>query len=1206
MYLKSLTLKGFKSFADRTYMSFDPGLNVVVGPNGSGKSNVSDAILWVLGEQSARMLRGQAMEDVIFSGSSARQPVGLAEVTLVLDNSDHRLPVDFSEVGITRRMYRSGESEYLINGSPARLMDIQDILHDTGLGKDTHSIISQGKLDAVLQSRAEDRRELIEEAAGISKHRRRKERSSRKLKAMDENLNRAKDISREIMRQLRPLERQVDKARRAADITDRLSYLTTSLAVDDLRALQRDWDRLQAQAKEADAEVELAKYRLDEKSAELERLQVMLEQKGLFVGDLGEQRRRMQDELGRIDSDMRLLEEKGRNMVNKASEMRASLSSIDKQMQDRGRELKEARAEFEESTASFVQLTGEVEMLEPEAAAAKRELKELDGKIATLAADQRAAQRIADQETLAHVRLSEQVAGADVEDAMFKNRLAQIDESDATRQEALIERMERREELEESVAEAEASATEQTASIARLQQELKQRRGAQDAAASALAHAKAQLSALQSVEATSANSSPVAKELTRNQELNKLIAGHLSEFVELADSTTASNASALLGREELERLIEHLLGEDLNALVASGNSELTTLVAEAQRLAKKGGRATLLSAQEAPHPEVASALDAQHTAARAHGWRLVDALVLDGPQAPLLEALLGNVFVAPDAAGALAGHTAAPTSTFVTTDGLCVLPDGRVVVGASASAADGALERRRSIRELEGQLPQLEEELSQAEQVAAEKNQALALARETADRARSDLANLRGELKSTTTEIGRLEAQARNAAAERAQLEKQRASAAERTQAAHEELEGHRARAEEAEEKAAVLAEQLEEAEARRQEVALTESQSAAALSEVRLKLATVRERRRHLEGRVSELDRRVKGLVSRRASIESSSRSLEVLRLRIDPLHERYAEVHQLAQGWAARLRDRASLAEADSESLKKTIGDARQEVSAQQEAYDGAKERASKIELALGKLEVQVQGAINAITESGSYSLEDALALPEPEDREADEREVAKLKRQLSDIGPVNQVAMDEYTQLKARADYISEQVQDLEAARSSLVKINAAIDRKMRRQFLLTFDTVNENFIQIFGILFPGGRAHIEMTDPDHPAETGIEIVAQPRGKRITKMTLMSGGEKSLTALALLFAVYRTRTVPFYVFDEVEAALDDSNLDKLLDAIEQLKATTQLIVISHQRRTMEQADVLYGVSMQADGVSHVVSQRLDKTSGKVVDAR
>lgn len=1181
MYLKSLTLKGFKSFADRTHMSFDPNLNVVVGPNGSGKSNVSDSILWVLGEQSARMLRGQAMEDVIFSGSSARQPVGVAEVTLVLDNSDHRLPVDFNEVGITRRMYRSGESEYLINDAPARLMDIQDILHDTGLGKDTHSIISQGKLDSVLQSRPEERRELIEEAAGISKHRRRKERSQRKLKSMDENLHRAKDIAREINRQLRPLERQVDKARRANDITERLNHLSISLAVDDLRALQREWNKLSAQAKESEAEVELAKYRLDEKSAELERLQSMLEQKGLFVGDLGEQRRRMQDELGRIDSDMRLLEEKGRNMVNKASEMRASLSNIDKQLSDRGRELREAREELETSTASFIELNEQVQQIEPEAARAKRELKELDKSLSQLNADQRAAQRICDQETLAHVRLSEQVAGADVEDAMFKNRLSQIEESIAARKEALAERISARDNAEAAIDAAQSEADEAQESISELTAALAEARQSSDAAQRGLSQAKASLEALKKVDAASETHSPLVASLTKNSEVNAAITGRLSDIL---------HAPA-----ELEGLLERLLGDDLASLIVDTPDALANIVKQALSQTNTSGTATFLT-----HQKVS---DSHHVPASF--TRLVDLLDLSSVERDIVEPLLGSVVICDTYEQAYKAHIVDSSYTYVSRDGATIYADGRVVVGNAAQAEKGSLERKRHIRELEAEIPGMQDAFEQASAQVGDINVRLNAARESSDKVRGTLASLRGDLKAATSEVGRLQAQISQAEGERVQVEKKRAEAAERTQKAHDELESHKIAAQEAQEKVHVLTEQLEEMEAQRVELAELDTSSAAALSEVRLKLATVRERKRHLEGRVSELERRVGGLEARREGIEKSSRSLEVLRLRIDPLHERYAEIHELAKTWAARLRDRASLAEADSDSLKKTIGDARQEVTKAQETYDAAQARGTKIQLVLGKLEVQVENAVKAITDNGSLPLEEALELPEPTDREADERELATLKRQLSDIGPVNQVAMDEYTSLKKRSDYIAEQVEDLESARSALVKINAAIDRKMRRQFLVTFEAVSQNFTEIFSMLFPGGKAHIEMTDPDHPAETGIEIVAQPRGKRITKMSLMSGGEKSLTALALLFAVYRTRTVPFYVFDEVEAALDDTNLDKLLGAIEQLKETTQLIVISHQRRTMEQADVLYGVSMQADGVSHVVSQRLDRLTGKVVDA-
>mgnify|MGYP000112744691 CR=1 FL=1 len=289
----------------------------------------------------------------------------------------------------------------------------------------------------------------------------------------------------------------------------------------------------------------------------------------------------------------------------------------------------------------------------------------------------------------------------------------------------------------------------------------------------------------------------------------------------------------------------------------------------------------------------------------------------------------------------------------------------------------------------------------------------------------------------------------------------------------------------------------------------------------------------------------------------------------------------------------------------LLKTIEDAKTEVARAKERVDAAATTQNEFKVARGKLEVQVEAAIKAITADGTTVLEEALMLPAPTDRDAAERELNQLVRQINNLGPVNQVAMEEYEQLKRRADYIEEQLADLESARKALTKITVAIDRKMRKAFLVTFEKVDANFREIFAMLFPGGQAHLEMTDPEHPAETGIEVVAQPRGKRITKMMLMSGGEKSLTALALLFAVYRTRTVPFYVLDEVEAALDDANLSKLIGALDVLRSDTQLLVISHQRRTMEDADVLYGVSMQADGVSRVVSQKLDRETGKVVNA-
>ncbi|WP_028264164.1 chromosome segregation protein SMC [Atopobium fossor] len=1191
MYLKSLTLKGFKSFADKTHMVYDPGLTVVVGPNGSGKSNVSDAILWVLGEQSARMLRGQAMEDVIFSGSSARQPVGVAEVTLVLDNSDHIIPVDFNEVGITRRMYRSGESEYLINGAPARLMDIQDVLHDSGLGKDTHSIISQGKLDAILQSRPEERRELIEEAAGISKHRRRKERSQRKLKSMDENLHRAKDIAREINRQLRPLERQVDKAKRANDLQGRLSELSCILAVDDLRALQREWTSLSSKSKESDAELELARYRLDEKQAELEKLQSMLEQKGLFVGDLGDQRRRMQDALGRLNSDMRLLEEKGKNMVAKLSDMRMNLSSLEKQKADRTRDLDRNRDELAQLTARFNQLDQEVSELGPKAMSAREELREVDGKIAQLTAEQRAAQRISDQETLSYARLKEQVSNAELEDSMFVSRLSQLDETIAICNEALGERTAKKQELTDSIAQLEEGIRKATSSIETKKQQLIEATAAEETARQALGEAKASLNALDAVERASTHANPLVARLLKNEQTASLINGRLSDYIEAP--------------QELEPLVERLLCDDISALVTSAEKDLNTLLTQALQDASHDGHATLVSTDFTEACAVAQQQTKSLSARAVDGTMLLDQLTIAPGAQALVAALLGNVCVCPNAAQALRAHKHNPQLVYATLEGTCVFTDGRVLVGTTASSETGSLERKRSMRKLRAGMEGLQAALTQAHGAVEQAQASLSSSREELDSSKSNLALLKGELSSVSSELGRLQGQRDQTQNEYVQVSKRREEVGERAREAQPQLDEHKSKAQQAAQEADSIAQKLQEVVESREELSTHEAQLAAQLSDARLQLATVRERKRHLENSVTELERRLHGLESRHSSLEYSARSLEVLRLRVQPLHERYSAIHEVAMTWASRLQDRASLAEADSESLKKTINDARAQVAEAQKAYENIQVNTGDLKVSMGKLEVQVQQAIQAIVADGAHSLEEALELPEPEDREADERELASLKRQLADIGPVNQVAMDEYTKLKTRSDYIGAQVEDLEAARTSLVKITAAIERKMRKQFLVTFDTVNKNFQQIFSMLFPGGKAHLEMTDPDHLSETGIEIVAQPRGKRITKMMLMSGGEKSLTALALLFAVYRTRTVPFYVFDEVEAALDDSNLDKLLGAIEQLKESTQLIVISHQRRTMEQADVLYGVSMQADGVSHVVSQRLDHATGKVVDA-
>lgn len=1178
MYLKSLTLRGFKSFADKTTMVFDPGLTVVVGPNGSGKSNISDAILWVLGEQSAKMLRGQAMEDVIFSGSSARQSVSMAEVTLVLDNSDGVLPVDYNEVAITRRVYRSGESEYLINNAMCRLMDIVDILHDSGLGREMHSIISQGNLDSILSSRPEERRELIEEAAGISKHQRRKVRSERRLKSMDENLVRAKDINREIQRQLRPLERQVGKAKQAREISDRLREVSLSLAVDDLRRLQSSHARIASSLREMDARESLAKLRLEQKTKDLEKYQSLLEEKGVFVGDLGAQRTRLQEQLSHLDADARLLEQKGRNMATRIADLKTSAQAAERDHEQASQELARVSKELGDSRAEWNELKRQVDELVPVAQEARGRRKELGRSLAQAQADQRSAQRTADQETLAYAKLRDQVGNAQVEDELFQSRLQQISESLQTGRDRLHERSVRKDELSIDLRKAREQAELAQDAIRRLQDNVGTARKEEQEARDLLARQRASLSALESVDEQVEKSSPLVAALMRRKDLSGIVQCRLADLIEVP--------------KEYEGLVERLLGEDLTAMVVENASDARTLVDCALGLDKTNGRATLLR-KDAHTSDVV---------VEAPGKSLFELIDVEDDVKGLVRALLGEVRVVETPADALAAHDMNPACTYVTQQGIAALPDGRVVIGTSESAEAGSLERKRRIRLLRNGMKSLEQSLEESIERVSSLEKELGAARDRNAQSKGDIARLNGELSSITSEVERLKVQIESLESESVRVKRQREEASKKAEDARDAIERHRIAANNASEKARELSDLVEVLGGQRADASQAEAEADRKVSDARLRLATVQERKNNLIMREDELNMRVRRLERMARAATDDVLSLESKLRRVKPLGKTYMLLREWAQAWQMRLDDRASLAEADSESLKKTIGDARSKVDVAREELERARVAVGELKVEQGKVEVQVQTAVAAIEEMGE-DLNVALAIPAPEDRDATEAEKEELVKRLGAIGPVNEVAMDEYARLKERADYIAEQVADLESARKSLAKITAAIERKMRRQFLVVFDQVNANFSEVFSLLFPGGKAYLELTDPDHIAQTGVEVVAQPRGKKIQKMMLMSGGEKSLTALALLFAVYKTRTVPFYVFDEVEAALDDSNLGKLLDAMDELRKSTQLIVISHQRRTMESADVLYGVSMQADGVSHVISQRLDHSEGKVL---
>lgn len=1172
MYLKSLVLKGFKSFADRAVLSLEPGMTVVVGPNGSGKSNISDAVLWVLGEQSAKQLRGQAMEDVIFAGSSARQAVGLAEVDLVLDNSDGTLPLDFSEVVVTRRMYRSGESEYLINGSPSRLMDVLDILNDSGLGRDTHSIISQGSLQNVLRARPEDRRLLIEEAAGILKHKKRKERSARKLKNMDAELQRVYDIAGEIDRQLKPLERQANRARQHEQLSEELKTVELSLAVDDLRRLQDSWRETERLEKEADSLVELARFRVDEKNRELEKYQHLLEEKGLFAGDIAEQRRRCQTALERLDSGMLLLEEKGRNMVTRLSELRQAVHRSESSRAEALARLETYESDHRDAAAQLAELNDQLERQQASADEIREQREQAERELTEANAQVRACEKEFDECELAQLRASESLSTADVEDGILLNRISQIEEARVSTQTALGVRRSRLEDLEAQLAQLQADSLAAKSDIdsrVRIHDDCRARLEEKRERLSSL---RAEIKGLEHVDKALDESRPLLAWALDRQD-----GGVLSPVSELFSAPPA-----------LESLVEHLLGADMFGLMMKDTHASARLVEQLMQANVSGGELSLVNVEGA---------SIEHSRASA-GTRLLDELSYAPENARVAELLLGDVYVLDTALEAIEAAAADTTgSRFVTRDGVVAWPNGKVTIGTQVTDTEGILSRKRRLRELQKQEPEAVKAITQGELDLDKALNNLRIAQADDFELSQSIAQVSGEADSLREEVGRLEKAITEQLQEKSQIDQRRAAIAESTATSRAKVEELAARKNELAARKGELDEKAAAVREKSAGLAGREDAFAREISTTKVDLATVRERERHFGKQIESLKKEIAQLEETLQVSHETESKLEILRLRVEPLYDVFNSLREGVKEKAEVLRDRAQIEQAGQGDLRDTIDAAREAVSAEQARLDEANEKLTQVRIEKSKLEVKVEAAIAVITETHGVLLDIALTLEAPDDREQEEKRAEKLRRKLGNLGSVNPVAVEEYLKLRERRDFISVQLEDLEAAAKALQRIVAAIDRKMRNRFLDTFEQVNANFEQVFSQLFPGGNGHLELTDPDNPEETGVEVYAQPRGKKVRKQTLLSGGEQSLVALALLFAVYRVRKTPFYILDEVEAALDDTNLRRLLSYLDSIRSSTQFIIISHQRRTMEMADLLYGVSMRSDGVSKLVSQKLDQ---------
>ncbi|MDT0390658.1 chromosome segregation protein SMC [Streptomyces dubilierae] len=1191
MHLKALTLRGFKSFASATTLRFEPGITCVVGPNGSGKSNVVDALSWVMGEQGAKSLRGGKMEDVIFAGTTGRPPLGRAEVSLTIDNSDGALPIEYAEVTITRIMFRNGGSEYQINGDTCRLLDIQELLSDSGIGREMHVIVGQGQLDSVLHADPMGRRAFIEEAAGVLKHRKRKEKALRKLDAMQANLARVQDLTDELRRQLKPLGRQAAVARRAAVIQADLRDARLRLLADDLvrlrEALQAevaDEAALKERKEAAEQELRRALQREALLEDEVRQLTPRLQRAQQTWYELSQLAERVRGTISLADARVKSAtsappeERRGRDpedMEREAARIREQEAELEAALEAAERALEDTvahRAELERELAQEERRLKDA----ARAIADRREgLARLSGQVN--AARSRAASAQAEIERLAAARdeAQERAVAAQEEYEALKAEVDGLDAGDA-------ELAERHEEAKRRLAEAESALT-----AAREATTAAERRRA----------------------ATQARHEALALGLRRKDGTGILLAakdrlsGLLGPAAELLTVTPGHEVA-----------LAAAFGAAADAIAVTNPSS----AADAIRLLRKqdGGRATLLLAGDAHAGSAGNCATGHDGPAVARHTFAADLVRGPADLMPAVRRLLHGIVVVgtlEDAEDLVYAH---PHLTAVTAEGDLL---GTHFAHGGSAGAPSLLEVQASVDEAAAELEELAvrcEELTEAQHAAAERRtECAALVEELGERRRA----ADREKSAVAQQLGRLAGQARGATGE-----------AERATAAA-------ARAQEALDKALQEVEELAERLAVAEEMPIEEEPDTAVRDRLAADGANARQTEMEARLQVRTHEERVKGLAGRADSLDRAARAEREARARAEQRRARLRHEAAVAEAVAAGARQllahvEVSVARAEAERTAAEAAKARREqelARARTQGRDlkaeldkltdsvhrgevlGAEKRLRIEQLETKALEELGVEPAGLVAEYGPHQLvppsppaegeelpedpEHPRNRPKPYLRSEQEKRLKAAERAYQQLGKVNPLALEEFAALEERHQFLSEQLEDLKKTRADLLQVVKEVDERVEQVFTEAYRDTAREFEGVFSRLFPGGEGRLVLTDPDNMLTTGVDVEARPPGKKVKRLSLLSGGERSLTAVALLVSIFKARPSPFYVMDEVEAALDDTNLQRLIRIMQELQEASQLIVITHQKRTMEVADALYGVSMQGDGVSKVISQRL-----------
>ena len=1122
MYLKSITLRGFKSFARKTHLEFEPGITVIVGPNGSGKSNIADAVMWVLGEQSPTSLRGTRMEDVIFSGSEKSKPRGMAEVVLTLDNSNKDFPLDFSEVTISRNVLRGSESEYRLNNVTCRLLDIQELLSDAGVGRTLNAVITQGNLDEVLICRPDERRSYIEEAGGLLKYRRRREKALRKLERMEEELTRLNDILREVKRQLAPLDRQASRLEEYQKLMRELSESRARLDVAHLRAIHRDWKEYELNQERRRKEIEELGKKIHEKLELATKLEEIEEKWRKDESSLRDKLYRLVS----VHEQLKALALGRLSSFSSTHERDDYLEKLKKQMREREELDLSLNKTFAEIRRRIESLEVNISLLDERKRNATHELARLEAlrelltkkdrqPVVEKAVNEQMGELLSEQKRLEEISKRSEVCNSEIKAKIqaLENELIELGEKRKVANTKLI------------------SLEKEKAMLATRLEALWQLDEGKWTVENAT-------EALLSSDPTGGElSKPLIFSLEIEPKYEKAILSFIGPW---AFGIACRDELAI--RRAIEFLKERELGQSLFFLSGGGTGGSTreNLLIDGCLYARDLVNAPM---------EFSSALDV----------------------------LLEDVYVAPNLDTAFGYASKYPGKVFLTPDG-DVISSGTLLKGGSAKVSRAHIERISSRRRsYEEKLEECLEELDRISLVIDDLERKELSIRKDLEEERKKMEEASKEAMGASLELEACRAKIK-AISFMGSVPQENYGPLEMDDSCFD---------------IDLLSSKIEEAKK-------LETDADYELMIVRKELEEALAQARVLEEKISSNKREIEGLIKKEEELKrftwhGEHKGYEVSDdfKRLENVTRRLIEIAFIEREKTLRiLREGDSKAEEASQQLKIV----RSEIEELERNFEDVRNELHSEEVSSAPMKVKLSELSAKITGEHGIPLEFALKhYPDSEPTEELTEKVRQLEAKLERIGPVNPDAIVERQELAGRFEFLKGQIEDIEESRVKLRKVIREIDKQIERRFMETINEVNGHFQEIFSFLFRGGKAEVRLTEPEDPLNSGVEIYAEPEGKRLKRISLLSGGEMALIAIAFFFALFRVRPSPFYFLDEVEAALDDVNLNRFLELVKEFRKESQLILITHQKRSMEIADVLYGVTMQEDGISKVISQRL-----------